>query len=252
MFLLEPVPGCPAGTRRAVANPPLSRGKPAVAAGFTLLEMLVALTILSFIFVLMFGALRLGARSWTAGEAAVERIEEFQTSYGLIRRLVERAFPMAWGEPGALHFAFEGEPKTLRFVALFPAYPGLPGPQLVTFDAAKASRGEELRLSWVPFSRDEAATLDAEPIEDIVLVPGPVEIEFDYFGPIDDNGEPEWQRSWKSEDDFPRLIRLSIVRADDGRPYWPSLVMPIAITMDGACLFVDEEPISKCRLDDLN
>ena len=42
-------------------------------AGFTLLELLIAMSLLGFILALLFAGMRLGARSWDAGEARVEK-----------------------------------------------------------------------------------------------------------------------------------------------------------------------------------
>ena len=40
--------------------------------GFTLLELLIAITLLGLILVLLFGGLRLGMRSWDAGQLNVD------------------------------------------------------------------------------------------------------------------------------------------------------------------------------------
>jgi len=138
--------------------------------GFTLIEVLVAFTLLSLVLAITFGGLRLGARAWQSGEEAVERVEEFHTTYALLRRFVARAYPLTWGDALAdRRFAFVGEEDSFSFVALFPSYPSLPGPQLVTVETEESDEGESLRLRWKPFEPDEDETRDADPVEDRIL-----------------------------------------------------------------------------------
>lgn len=63
--------------------------------GFTLLELLVALTVLGVLMVLMFGGLRFGARVWESGDASLRAMAEMQTAAGLIRRQISQAMPTA-------------------------------------------------------------------------------------------------------------------------------------------------------------
>jgi general secretion pathway protein J len=218
--------------------------------GFTLIEVLVALALMAALVAIVGGGLRLGARTWGAAQAAVARTEDIATTYALMRRLIERAYPLAWGTPDEKSYAFEGGPKVLRFVALLPAYPGLPGPYFVGFRAEKEGKTEILRLSLVPFSTDEDATRQAPPIEDIVLVDGPLEVAFSYWGDHDETGTPRWGDRWDNRETLPTRIRIDLGSGETGAG-WPTLTMAVGIELDVACLFSDETPISKCRLDSL-
>jgi len=218
--------------------------------GFTLIEVLVAFTLLSLVLAITFGGLRLGARAWQSGEEAVERVEEFHTTYALLRRFVARAYPLTWGDALAdRRFAFVGEEDSFSFVALFPSYPSLPGPQLVTVETEESDEGESLRLRWKPFEPDEDETRDADPVEDHILVEAPVMATFAYFGDPEGGEDRDWRDSWEAETAFPQLVRLSVVPSD-GRVPWPDLVLPVAIDMDVDCLFDGEEPVTLCRRDE--
>lgn len=61
--------------------------------GFTLLELLAALTVLGVLMVLMFGGLRFGARVWERGEGDLRAMVEMQAVTSLIRRQVSQAMP---------------------------------------------------------------------------------------------------------------------------------------------------------------
>ncbi|HNT58060.1 MAG TPA: prepilin-type N-terminal cleavage/methylation domain-containing protein, partial [Syntrophales bacterium] len=54
--------------------------------GFTLLELLISLTLLSVIAVLVFGALRLGVRAWEKGEATIETRQRERIVMDLLQR----------------------------------------------------------------------------------------------------------------------------------------------------------------------
>jgi general secretion pathway protein J len=218
-------------------------------AGFTLLEVLIALGLMAVVVGLALGMLRLGARAWAAADARTQATEEFETGSRVLRRLIEGAFPMVWGTPGDFRYAFDGGAKTLSFVAIMPGYPGWPGPHWVGVEIAGTGEGEELRLVLRTFRAEEAATRDGAPIEDIVLVAGPLEASFTYWGRAEPDASAQWWPTWDHAETLPEAIGLMLAIAGGDRPDWPPLVIPVAITMDPACLFLDEVPTSKCRLD---
>ncbi|MGZ8995206.1 MAG: prepilin-type N-terminal cleavage/methylation domain-containing protein [Rhodospirillales bacterium] len=57
-------------------------------AGFTLLELLAALTVLAVLMAMMFGGLRFGARVWESGDEGLRGLSELQTAAGFIRRQI--------------------------------------------------------------------------------------------------------------------------------------------------------------------
>ena len=54
--------------------------------GFTLVELLVATSVLALLSVVLFGGMRFGARAWEAGEASIERTGEVEAAQDLLRR----------------------------------------------------------------------------------------------------------------------------------------------------------------------
>ena len=55
-------------------------------AGFTLLELLIAMTLLGMILVLLFGGLRLGVRSWDASQKQVDSLNSVRSLESFLRR----------------------------------------------------------------------------------------------------------------------------------------------------------------------
>lgn len=221
------------------------------ARGFTLLEVLVALTVMGLMFAVLTGGLRLGGRYQARARQTIERTAEFQTTQRLFRRLLTRAYPLAHEAGDELRFVFGGSRASVRFVALMAAYPGQPGPQLFVFEL---SENDGLLLSRRPYLAGDDPFDDSYFDEDIVLVEGPISGRFSYFEPDIEGTGGLWRDDWTDGGSFPGLVRLSVTRTGDADDPWPDLVVPVAIGMDLACMFDDQDiddatGLGKCRLD---
>ena len=214
--------------------------------GFTLLEVIVAMTLLAVILGLATGGFRFGARAWEAGEATMAQSNDFHTTYRLMRRLLARAYPLPVGPEEDLRFLFEGTEDRLRFVALLPPYPGRPGPYVVTFENRESDDVDAFRLTIAPLNPDQEDHA-GEVFDDLVLAPGPVAVAFSYQGDLSGG---DWAQNWTSGNAFPRLVRMRVTGQGTGNRPWPTLTLPVAIDMDAACVFEDEGVPGKCRLDE--
>jgi general secretion pathway protein J len=95
-------------------------------AGFTLLELLAALTVLAVLMAMMFGGLRFGARVWERGDAGLRGLAELQTAAGFIRRQIAQAIPVepgiaGGGDEAAALPAFRGTEDALRLIGPAPS-----------------------------------------------------------------------------------------------------------------------------------
>lgn len=221
------------------------------AQGFTLLEVLVALTVMGLMFAVLTGGLRMGGRYQERARQTIERTAEFQTTHRLFRRLLTRAYPLAYEAGDELRFVFGGSRASVRFVALMAAYPGQPGPQLFVFEL---SENNGLVLSRRPYLAGGDPFDDSHFDEEIVLVEGPISGHFSYFEPDIENTGGFWRDDWTDSGSFPGLVRLSITRTGEADDPWPDLVVAVAIGMDLACVFDDQDiddgtRLGKCRLD---
>ena len=101
--------------------------RPRAARGFTLLELLVAMTLLGLLAGLLFGGLSFGVRVWEKGDAELQKMAELQIAQGLIRRLISRARISDLAEIEDDDAAmFEGTADAVRFIGPAPAQ-SLPG-----------------------------------------------------------------------------------------------------------------------------
>lgn len=86
--------------------------------GFTLLETLIALVLMSLLIMALFGGFRAGIRSWQAAERHVEWVEEPRQLSALLYRHLSQFIPVATGQSRmGPTYAFVGEPGRLLYIA---------------------------------------------------------------------------------------------------------------------------------------
>lgn len=198
--------------------------------GFTLIEMLIAMTLMGIMVVLLFSSLRIAALTWNAGEDKIIQVNKKAVVYQFFKRHLTTIHPVLMpstltnnGEDGALpQLAFQGMPKSLLFVAKLPASAVRKGLQVfdISADTNNASR---LMVGLTPY-------LQAQPgqPEKVVLLEDVRAFAFAYFGKKDDANGLGWYDDWTQIDHLPQLIRVRI-QLDDGS-FWPDMLFPVKIT----------------------
>jgi general secretion pathway protein J len=209
------------------------RGKPRGEAGFTLLELLAALTILGVLMAMMFGGLRFGARVWETGDRSLRGLAELQTASGFIRRQIAQAVPAdtGWGEQEAARAAFRGTEHAFRLVGPAPSQflPG--GLYEMVFGISDAAAGpRDFSLWWRPLARgDEAAAVGIEAdwrTRQAVLIEGVAEVRISYFGRGEEmDEEPRWHERWDTTALPPALVSVRVAFPAGDRRFWPDLVV---------------------------
>jgi general secretion pathway protein J len=198
------------------------------ARGFTLLELVIGITLLGFILALIFGGFRLAANSWDAVETRVERTNDEQLARALVRRLLAQTQPLHWKKAVNQPIAFSGEPGVIRAVAPLTGQAGAGGLRLIELgqerEAAETGKGPlRLVLRHAPLRYDAenfAAGLgDAKSY----LVLGDLDaVEFSYFGPEKAGEPPRWQDVWTNQEQLPRLVRVRLGSREGG---WSDMVV---------------------------
>ena len=86
--------------------------------GFTLLETLIALVLMSLLIMALFGGFRAGIRSWQAAENHVQWVEEPRQLSALLYRHLNQFIPVMTGQSShGYTYIFAGEPERLLYVA---------------------------------------------------------------------------------------------------------------------------------------
>lgn len=191
-------------------------------AGFTLLELLIAITLLGLLMAALFGGLRLGARAWDRSEERLDQSARLQAVQNFLRDRLAQAYPLyADDESGRLRLGFEGDGAEVRFVTLMPEYLGTGFAELV-LAVEERPDAKDLVVRWRHF---ELAPLEEAEPQIKVLLEDIEALEIAYFGALA-RGEPAmWHEQWLEGSALPQLVRLRVLFFEDDRRYWPDLIV---------------------------
>jgi general secretion pathway protein J len=205
-------------------------------AGFTLIEMVVAMALLGSMMLLMYSGLTFGLRGWDAADASGRRTADRRIAENFLRREISETFPMRFKDPMTLKIAFEGKEDSLRFASARPAGISAAGLSLVGVtlenDDVKRTRSLVMRRAMPDDDAKDFAPLDRA--DRTVLFEGLEGVKFEYFGSENDFTEPEWTEQWEHAGRIPQLIRVRI-RAADGTDF-PEMVVRLMLSEEAGCL----------------
>lgn len=225
----------------ARSAPAFSRpgGSAATAAGFTLIEVLLATVLLATALALAFATLSAAVRTAGRGESLAGHSERERAVAGFLRKRLAAARPVAFGttEETGEPQRFVGEPDRMRFVADLPDYLGRGGPYMHDLSVADVD-GEpslsldlQLVLAGQPFAEDP-------PRRPEMLVEGLREARFRYRGLDQSGGLGEWQDRWTAVAQLPLLVEITLTDADDRA--WPPVVVALPMATSVASPAVGE------------
>lgn len=187
--------------------------------GFTLVETLVALTIFSFLSLLLFGGLGFGARAWEGVTEAGERREDVRTAQRILRtRLTHRSRPGPAGFDDRAHDGrLGGTGQSLGFTAYWRTPLGHAG--VYNFDLShEAGR---LVFAWRP---DAAEEPDPALVGRRILLEDVKSVEIAFFGARAATEAPAWHPEWNRRDGTPDLVSVDVAFDPPGAA-WPLLVI---------------------------
>jgi len=191
------------------------------ARGFTLLEVMIALVLLSMVMVATIAAMRtLGNTQATIGEVT-GRVDEIRVVSQFLRNTVGAAMPVmregivdgAAEDAANLGTYFWGDRTHLVWVSPLVAGASMGG----TFVMQLAHIDDQLKLKWHSYDKSvEALNWDA--VEPRILLDNVEEFELGYLGYYGG----EWVEEWTGSISNPVAVRITIM---SGGRYWPELVL---------------------------
>jgi len=190
--------------------------------GFTLLELLIALTLTGVLLALLFSGFRFATRARDSGVQRAEATGDLRLIHNLVRRQLHQAQPLMVDEPGKpKQPLFTGQADQIEFVA--PLSQSAPALYRIKIAAENNAETTNLVLRYRPYfpGTDNTETL---PEKRMVLVEHIKGIDFAYFGPGAPDTSPSWNASWQSEEPLPQLVRLSVLPLESSDQAWPELI----------------------------
>ncbi|MEW6214315.1 MAG: type II secretion system protein GspJ [Nitrospirota bacterium] len=193
--------------------------------GFTLLELLISITLSVVVLAILFAGMRLGYKSQEKGIEREEISQRMRILGDRITWLLRGAYPYTVTKPEGKIIYFMGESNRIGFVT--------------TSVESNTERPEDRAgLKWVSISVDsnglklrEAVYLLEDVFEDTVgktyiLDPSVKDIEFEYLDSSDEEWKPEWEP--KEKDYLPSAVKVKILfKYNDREIRMPELVVKI-------------------------
>jgi general secretion pathway protein J len=202
--------------------------------GFTLVELLLALTLMSMLLALAYGGLRAATRAADRGQTILEDSSRIRMAHQFIHKQLNQMTPLAFAgaEESDERTVFLGDANRIRFVAPMPGYLGFGGPQVQELAIVHGKDGLELVLSHALLQGFEERQLD-EP-EPILLLEDIETASFSFLGRDEDGALGAWTAAWEETGTLPASVALDIEFTEDVYIRWPLLTA--AVRVDPAAL----------------
>ena len=189
-------------------------------AGFTLVEVIVALSLLGLIMLGLLSGLRSMADSSRRMDLVIERTEQIRMVGDFLRRSISQAqaLPHYTVDHGYAVF-FKGDPQELLWVAPFPSFHGLGG--LHVMRLSKNADTRQLILDYAPYAGFIPGA-EGEPLsfqQHLVLD----EVDtFEVFYRKD--AQQAWVNIWEETNIIPGQVRIHLRRAERE---WPDIIIAL-------------------------
>lgn len=192
--------------------------------GFTLIEMILAISIFSLIAVILYGALYLGRRAVEKGTLSTEAAQKERMLGSFLSGYVRSAFPYRASAQDPSVF-FNGESSSLAFVSALSRGLGGRGMAKVTV-AWDGRQGSALTLEEEMPVRVFGVESSGGYRNRMVLYPEVDEFRVDYLSP--DDTQDQWVERWDGAEKktLPRAVRFRLRAAGRPEREW---VLPVMI-----------------------
>lgn len=200
--------------------------------GFTLLEVLLGMSIMSIMMLLLFASLRICVQNWNAGEKKIAQVSQAAIVQNFLQSRLHATIPLDAGFLEEPQFSFQGGKEQLQFVAAMPASASRLGLQLFNLSMKQTAgeEGSELLVDIQPFFPQGDAEEWSE--EQVVILTKIHSLRFAYFGSDKvgealGNHDSVWQDDWEDRKALPSLVSIDIELSNGD--IWPQLVVALKV-----------------------
>ena len=183
--------------------------------GFTLIEVLLSLSILSIIMVIILGALRIGVRAWEKGENLLAAQQRSRTVLDQLTRQLTSASVLMSTQKEQPLVTFAGNSRSVEFTSSLPLIAKIQfGPVHVRY-VIETEPGGKKRLLLYEENITIADYLSERQLrhdtDAFVLIGELDDLRFEYLGDASDGPVLNWASAWHPQNltDLPRAVRIT-------------------------------------------
>ena len=193
---------------------------------FTLIELIISMTIIAVILVIIFGAFRISIRAWEKGEKNIDSLQRYRIVLDLVhRQMMSVSFKKVKMEDKQ-QYILKGDGKSFEFLSHMAMKPeNKVGIVHVKYRVENDGNGNEklfVNENNLVFLEKEFKPDDIDPDGYFELIPSAQRISFEYLKPQEQglDGKLQWQESWDTEIDqgIPLAVKMTIVDQHDNTP----------------------------------
>ena len=222
--------------------PQLASARTGAQAGFTLMELLVAITLLSLLSLVLTSSLRFSLTAWARGADHADRTDQSLLVQDFLRRAIADAYPyfLSTDPTRGGHVDFAGRADSLQILTLAPRAQGAVGRMRLELLVERTPARTDLVAASVPELAAGATERSRK-----ILIPNVEDVTLSYFGRKRSDKEATWHAVWSGEPALPQLVRIKVALPSGDTRAWPELVIAPRIAADVSCVY---DPLTKlCR-----
>lgn len=199
--------------------------------GFTLLEIMIVLSLLGVLLVLVGGALLGANRAVLKAQRYTVSLDEMRAAQQFLRTSISEALPLDVTEDDSQTDGFfAGGPQRMQFVATLPGVLG-GGIQRFTLQLAGPEAQRDLQVAFAQFESAAQVSVPASRSEPQVLLKGVEDLQFSYRGLSPKGQATGWISEWPWTKRLPYAVRIA-ARVNGPVP-WVTQVVALRLNLSG-------------------
>jgi prepilin-type N-terminal cleavage/methylation domain-containing protein len=207
--------------------------------GFTLLEIIIAVTLVAMMSVGLWAILRISVTSWKRGSDAIDANQRSRSIFDLVKKQMTSIYgiytPFDPQSGVAPYPIFSGEENSMQFISLcslrFQENPGL---TMVSYDVVQDAHGNyalmEREARYLGLEPGRESVTDRKEDTAVTIFENLSSFNFEYFDPGTREFPAQWVREWSARDTgrMPAAISMTMIAKDPkGGTFSRHMVVPI-------------------------
>ena len=195
-----------------------------IADGFTLVEVLIALTLSSVLAVLLFSGLHTYVLAANTGYKHLDNLQASARTTAFLRSQLREMVPLTLsGQRRQRQVLFSGNTQRLAYIGNIPSHRSPGGLHHNTLTIDDNGIGAQVTFAYQRLLVAEDFTYEAfiahAPANKRVLFEDLDDASLEYYGAATDDAPAAWSSQWQRVDKLPSLVRLRLSFVDDPAPH---------------------------------